>query len=199
MEKTNESIRILDVIEESQVRGTSNKEFGELPLYEYISKGVLKESMGVKKEHDAIFYYDVSKASDELRESCASIIEEMEVTSIIRNNTFGKKRNETMPGTILTLLPIMYIKEIENPNIRKQLGSEFVSIENTPEGIKVSPTLCIDGKIDFSAESEYYVSLKTEKMTPETLLELSDKLIELIKQENGLYNSKEAIHNQKKF
>lgn len=197
MEKNNESVRIIDVIEESKVKGSSNREFNSLPLYEYISKGILKENMGVKKAPDSIFYYDVTNASEELRESYEPMIEELEVSTIIRNNTVERKQTTTLPGKIMSLLPIMYMKEIENPNIRKQLGTDFVSVSSTPEGIKVDPVLYVDGKIDFSADSDYYISLNTEKLTPEMLTELSDKLVELVKKENGLYDSKESIQNKK--
>lgn len=178
-----------------EIRGQIPNDLANFPIYEYIANGVIKSNIGIIKRQDSILFYDVTHASEELKTKYSEFIMELEVKKIQNTqNTSEEKASTDLGEKIATVMRLTEAFSTSIMNLTgtypklskteiKALGHDFVSIENTPEGIKLTPTLSIDD----GYTRDLYLKVDPSLLDESLLAKISDELTELTRKENGFY------------
>jgi len=209
MEKKEQAVRIMSVLPVDFLRGQTidMPELNTLRMYQVLEGGVLKENAGIKRSHRDYIVYDVTNASDELKRQFGDFIMDMEVTNIIKEKTiFGKplikeptkepkdpiktegSTKDTESKKITTLLSLLGEYGSLSREEKEILGYDFVNVEDTIGGIKITPALT--GKDLRDGETYLRINENPIKENPiphELLERISGDITELAKKENGLY------------
>lgn len=191
MEKKEQAVRIMSVLPVDFLRGQTidMPELNTLRMYQVLEGGVLKENAGIKRSHRDCIVYDVTNASDELKRQFGDFIMDMEVTNIIKEKTiFGKplikEHTRKIEGkSITTLLSLLGEYGGLSREEKETLGYDFVNVEDTVDGIKVTPAL----REKDLRSGETYLRLNEKPIPHELLEKISCDITELTKKENGLY------------
>ncbi len=190
MEKE-QAVRIMSVLPVDFLRGQDldTKELNTLRMYQVLEGGVLRENAGIKRDHHDYIVYDVTNASDELKRQYGDFIMDMEVTNVIKEKTiFGKPiikepTRELKGKAITTLLSLLGEYGALSMDEKETLGYDFVNVEDTMEGIKLTPAL----RERDLRDGETYLRLNDKPIPHELLEKISSDITELTKKENGLY------------
>lgn len=188
-------VRIWSIIQVEKLledRGHIPNDLVNLPIYEYIGNGVIKPNMGVRRRQDSILFYDVTHASDQLKEKYGEFIMELDVKKIQNvpeENTptdLGDKITTVMRLTETFSTSIMNVigtyPELSKTEI-EALGHDFVSVESTPEGIRLTPTLSVND----GYTSDLYLRISPSLLDENLLSKISSDLTELTRKPNGFY------------
>ncbi len=199
--KRNETpVRIWTVIQFESLlekKGCIPLEFAEWPLYEYIGNGVIKTNCGVKRSPETILFYDMTGASEEVKAKFSDLTIELEVKEILKEPEtktepeIGDRIATVMQLTELYSTSLMDITGTYSSLSRKDLealGKDFVMIESTPEGIKLTATPNLsDGYVN-----NLYLRIDPSLLEGRLLSRISSELTELILQKNGFYRLAEG-------
>lgn len=193
IKSNSEAVRIWDVIAESDYI----PELDKYPLYEILQDGIVKENAGTKKR-DMVLFYDVTKASDEFKSEHRDIIRELEVKGIktIRVKREPKEELNLAARKIVVLLSLAsdVYSTLSKEEINA-LGSDYFSLTNTPEGIKLDPVIRLKG----NDALELYLKVYPSKLDSELLDKISPEMMELASNEYGLYEEKGEISSIKEL
>lgn len=188
------AVRILDLLPEEAIRKSSGpvlQELDSLPLYTVVGNGTLKVNMGVRKNMDEVIVYDVTKASEALREAYSDQIVEYHVNEILDE----KKTTATPNGQIRTMLSLLgEYQNLTSPE-KERVGHEYVTLESTEDGLKIKPLLSIKTGLPGNT----YLEVDTIAMGEELSTKLASDLTELVQKDNGLYEQKDLVEQQKEL
>lgn len=193
IKSNSEAVRIWDVIAESDYI----PELDKYPLYEILQDGTVKENAGTKKR-DMVLFYDVTDASDEFKSEHRDIIRELEVKGIktIRVKREPKEELNLAARKIVVLLSLAsdVYSTLSKEEINA-LGSDYFSLTNTPEGIKLDPVIRLKG----NDAVELYLKVYPSKLDSELVDKISPEMLELASNEYGLYEEKGGISSIKEL
>ncbi len=186
-----QAVRIMSVLPVDSLRGqiVNLPELNTLRMYQVLEGGILKENAGIKRNHHDYIVYDVTNASDELKKYYGDFIIDMEVNNIIKEKTFfgnhviKEPTTELKGKSITTLLSLLGEYGRLSRAEQETLGYDFVNVQNTMDGIKLTPVL---RERDLK-NGETYLRLDGKPISQELLEKISGDITELTKKENGLY------------
>lgn len=175
----NKTGRLMEVLPVKDTIGFSSLELSRLPMYSIVGSGILKPNIGVNNRNDLVVY-DVTNTDEAFKQSFAGCIYEITVLEIINEK---KKRPSHMPASrITTLLSLLGNFQSLSDKEQHSLGCDFVRIEDTMEGLKVTPVIRSKGPV-----GDVYLRLDTLKISPDVLNKISGDLVEIVQKPNGLY------------
>lgn len=190
------AVRIFDLLPEASVNSTSfTNEFNKIPLYTIVGEGVLKSNPGIKRRDENLFY-DVSEASQELKDAYADSIVEYQVKKVVNSLSSKQKSNNQVAGKIISVLSLLGEYQNLTALERDQVGHDYVTLESTEEGIKVKPLITLKGN---DCPGNTYLLVDPSTLLPDLQAKLAGDTTELIQMHNGLFEQKGALEQQKEL
>lgn len=179
------AIRILDVLPMDRARGITREELDSFKMYKVIEPGVLRENCGIKRRRSDIIVCDVTSASSEFKEKYSDRIVEMDVSEIQPAFYQEEEKCYLNARKILDLLPVDGIYSSLSRDEMNRLGHNYVSIQSTQFGTRVTPVI-----ISKTLPDNLYLIVNTATIGEELFEKISSELVELSKKENRLYDNK---------
>lgn len=203
------TFRILDVIQPEKLlidEGCIPEEIAAFPLYEYVADGVIKPSSGIKRNQDTILFYDVSQASEQLKEKYLKSIMELEVrsTDIQQSpsipSTLGEKTTTVLQLTKTYSTSIMELTGCYSDLTKSEravLGRDFVTLEHTKGEIHLKPVI----RLNEGYFKDMYLRVDPSLLNETLLVKISGELTELIQKSDGSYRlaQGETLDSEKKY
>ncbi len=160
-------------------------EFDTLSMYQLLGNGVVKENAGIKMSHCDYIVYDVTNAKEETKRAYADYIFDIDVHKVIKGNTFKRVSRESyLKGkSITTLMSILGVYRSLTTTDKEELGYDFVNVEDTPLGIKITPIF--RGR-EFTS-GNVYLRLSGKPIPQELFEIISNDITELTKKDDYFY------------
>lgn len=185
-------VRILDLLLDDKLRGTRvPAEMKTLPIYTIVEDGILKVNMGIRRDSEELIAYDVTNASETLRQAYSDSIIEFRARTII-----DERRQVARPhGQIKTMLSLL--GEYRNLSIpeRNQVGHNYVLLTSLDGGIDIKPILTAKDGLPGNT----YLEINPDQLSDELTAKLASDMTELVEMENGLYEQKDVLAQSKEL
>lgn len=193
--KSNEAYRIMDVIYFDSLKGSLPSDFDEFELYEVLNDGNLRRNRGIKHKGKVVVY-DVSDTSDEFKEKYKEHIHTIHYHKIVRSpikskKDEGLKQPSALGRRIISILPLDGVYSSLGRDEFDDLGCEFVTASNTPNGIEITPVISLRKTPD-----NMFLVVDSEQLSernPALLERITPEIVELYQKENGYYGNPEAL------
>lgn len=193
--ESNKTYRIMDVIYFDSLTGVLPSEFDKYELYEVLSDGNLRRNQGIKRR-GSVLVYDVSDADVEFKERYREKIHTIHYHNVVERQRKSKKGEESTQASalgrkIITILPLNGIYSSLERDELNDLGCEFVTASNTPNGIRITPIISLR-----KAPDNMFLMVNPEQLAERnaTLFErITPEIVELYQKGNGYFGNPEEM------
>ena len=186
----------------------SQEDMRAYPMVQLMKNGedlYVVPNMGIKKEHDDAIYYDVTYAPAEFKTAHQDVIEEVrvkekEATKSFLKNLVDKIQTQPRDAAVISVIDCAapVLKSLNSKEISK-VAAKTCRFIYTEDGLKKEEIISVKGPLNNGEQRYYDVTDISVHDDLELWAKISGETVELVKKENGLYDTTNSMEDEKKI